>query len=124
VRVVTLEKPEGWITFDVSSETNEDGDGLYVFMLFVRGCQLCNRNHFRAPVYAYVLQILIIANHMSGKDTHVRGLRILGPIEWAALSLSSNLGVDYCCDLYRDNAADDDPFAFKTLPYTMYETIR
>jgi anaphase-promoting complex subunit 10 len=31
VRVVTLEKPEGWITFDVSSEPNEDGDGLYVF---------------------------------------------------------------------------------------------
>lgn len=28
VRVVTLEKPEGWITFDVSSEQNEDGDGL------------------------------------------------------------------------------------------------
>lgn len=28
VRVVTLEKPEGWITFDVSSEPNEDGDGL------------------------------------------------------------------------------------------------
>jgi len=85
VRVVTLEKPEGWITFDVSSEPNDDGDGL-------------------APVYAYVLQIVIAANHMSGKDTHVRGLRILGPIE--------------------DKATDDDPFAFKTLPYKMYETIR
>lgn len=33
------------------------------------------------PVYAYVLQIIIAANHMSGKDTHVRGLRILGPLE-------------------------------------------
>lgn len=29
-RVVTLDKPDGWITFDVSSELNEDGDGLYV----------------------------------------------------------------------------------------------
>ena len=29
VRVVTLDKPDGWITFDVSSEPNEDGDGLY-----------------------------------------------------------------------------------------------
>jgi anaphase-promoting complex subunit 10 len=28
VRVVTLDKPDGWITFDVSSEPNEDGDGL------------------------------------------------------------------------------------------------
>jgi len=34
------------------------------------------------PVYAYVLQIIVVANHMSGKDTHVRGLRILGPIEY------------------------------------------
>lgn len=28
VRVVTLDKPDGWIIFDVSSEPNEDGDGL------------------------------------------------------------------------------------------------
>lgn len=33
------------------------------------------------PVYAYVLQIIVVANHMSGKDTHVRGLRVLGPLE-------------------------------------------
>ena len=34
------------------------------------------------PILAYVLQIVIIANHMNGKDTHVRGLHVLGPIEW------------------------------------------
>jgi anaphase-promoting complex subunit 10 len=28
VRVVTFEKPEGWITFDISSEPNEEGEGL------------------------------------------------------------------------------------------------
>lgn len=27
VRVVTLDKPEGWLIFDISSEPNEDGDG-------------------------------------------------------------------------------------------------
>ncbi|KAF9463846.1 anaphase-promoting complex, subunit 10-domain-containing protein [Collybia nuda] len=85
VRVVTLEKPEGWITFDVSSEQNEDGDGL-------------------SPVYAYVLQIIVAANHMSGKDTHVRGLRVLGPVE--------------------DNATDDDPFPFVNPHFKLYETIR
>jgi len=85
VRVVTLEKPDGWITFDVSSEPNEDGDGLN-------------------PVYAYVLQIIIAANHMSGKDTHVRGLRVLGALE--------------------DRSSGDDPFVFKALAYTMYETLR
>jgi Anaphase-promoting complex, subunit 10 (APC10) len=38
--------------------------------------------HYSMPVYAYVLQIIVVANHMSGKDTHVRGLRILGPIKF------------------------------------------
>ena len=30
VRILTLDKPDGWITFDVSAEPNEDGDGWYV----------------------------------------------------------------------------------------------
>ncbi|KDR79057.1 hypothetical protein GALMADRAFT_244814 [Galerina marginata CBS 339.88] len=85
VRVVTLDKPDGWITFDVSSEPNEDGDGLN-------------------PVYAYVLQIIVAANHMSGKDTHVRGLRVLGPMD--------------------DNAGNDDPFTFQSPAFKMYETLR
>ncbi|KAG6878862.1 hypothetical protein C0992_007067 [Termitomyces sp. T32_za158] len=66
VRLVTLEKPDGWITFDVSSEPNEDADAF-------------------APLYAYVIQIIIAQNHMSGKDTHVRGLKILGPVEYGIL---------------------------------------
>jgi len=85
VRVVTLDKPDGWITFDVSSELNEDGDGLN-------------------PIYAYVLQIIVAANHMSGKDTHVRGLRVLGPLD--------------------DSTVNDDPFAFQSPAFKMYETIR
>ncbi|PPQ96241.1 hypothetical protein CVT26_005568 [Gymnopilus dilepis] len=85
VRVVTLDKPDGWITFDVSSEPNEDGDGL-------------------SPVYAYVLQIIVAANHMSGKDTHVRGLRVLGPLD--------------------DSQGNDDPFAFKSPAFTLFETLR
>ncbi len=36
----------------------------------------------RKPIYAYVLQIIVMTNHQSGKDTHVRGLRVLGPIEY------------------------------------------
>ncbi|THH09742.1 hypothetical protein EW146_g8599 [Bondarzewia mesenterica] len=62
VRSITLEKPDGWITFDVSTEPGDDGDGF-------------------KPVHAYILQILILTNHMNGKDTHVRGMRILGPVE-------------------------------------------
>jgi len=30
-----------------------------------------------------------LANHMNGKDTHVRGLRVLGPIEFNHVTLFS-----------------------------------
>lgn len=33
-----------------------------------------------------MLQVIIVNNHMNGKDTHVRGLKILGPIEYVASS--------------------------------------
>lgn len=37
---------------------------------------------FSKALHAYVLQVIILANHMNGKDTHVRGLRVLGPNEY------------------------------------------
>ncbi|OBZ72257.1 Anaphase-promoting complex subunit 10, partial [Grifola frondosa] len=85
VRAITLEKPDGWITFDVSGEPGEDGDGF-------------------KPLRVYVIQVVIVSNHMNGKDTHVRGLRVLGPIE--------------------DLSGEDDPFPFKSPAFKMYETIR
>jgi len=85
IRLVTLEKPNGWITFDVSSEPSEHGEGF-------------------KPIHAYVLQIVIVANHMNGKDTHVRGLHVLGPLE--------------------DAATEDDPFPFVSPNFRMYECIR
>lgn len=85
VRVATLDKPDGWITFDVSSELDEDATSF-------------------KPIYAYVLQIIVVANHMSGKDTHIRGLKVLGPIE--------------------DNTAEEDPFPFVSPAFKMYESLR
>ncbi|KAF8825000.1 hypothetical protein HHX47_DHR7000083 [Lentinula edodes] len=85
VRIITLEKPDGWLTFDISSEPNEGGEGL-------------------KPVYAYLLQIIILANHMSGKDTHVRGLRVLGPVE--------------------EVVSEEDPFPWTSTEFRMHETIR
>lgn len=88
VRVVTLEKPDGWITFDISSEPNEDGEG------------------FKA-VQAYILQVIVLANHMNGKDTHIRGLRILGPE-----------------DQEPDLDGSNDPFPWSSSPFKMYKQVR
>ncbi|TFY53649.1 hypothetical protein EVJ58_g9336 [Rhodofomes roseus] len=109
VRIVTLEKPDGWITFDVSAEPNEDGDG----------CKSIN---------AYMVQIIILANHMNGKDTHVRGLHILGPIEYVIqhtfsviCPLDIHVGGFHCRDTPADN---EEPFPWTSPTFKMYECIR
>ena len=48
----------------------------------------------RSPLYCYILQVIIIANHMNGKDTHVRGLRLLGPVEYVAGWLAADIDTD------------------------------
>lgn len=58
---------------------------------------------------------------MSGKDTHVRGLRVLGPVEYVLLSFPVYGNTDRSS---RDNATDDDPFPFVTPHFKIYETIR
>jgi anaphase-promoting complex subunit 10 len=89
VRAVTLDRPDGWITFDVSSEPGDDSEGLCVFLVLPPPLSLqrsmLNLFFFfffsSKPIHAYILQVIVLANHMNGKDTHVRGMRILGPIE-------------------------------------------
>ncbi|EJF56498.1 APC10-domain-containing protein [Dichomitus squalens LYAD-421 SS1] len=86
VRILQVEKPDGWITFDVCMEPNEDGDGF-------------------KHIEAYILQVIILTNHMNGKDTHVRGLKVLGPVE-AKLQVY------------------EEPFPFVSPQFKMYECIR
>ncbi|KZT42182.1 anaphase-promoting complex, subunit 10 [Sistotremastrum suecicum HHB10207 ss-3] len=85
VRMVSFEKPNSWIAFDISSEPTEDGD-------------TCK------PLHVFVVQVVIMGNHMNGKDTHVRGLRILGPV--------------------NEQIDDDDHFPFTSRAFKMYESIR
>ncbi|KAF8510940.1 anaphase-promoting complex, subunit 10/DOC domain-containing protein, partial [Hysterangium stoloniferum] len=86
VRLVTFDKPNGWLLFDVYMEPAEEGDGY-------------------KPLHAYVLQVVVVSNHMNGKDTHVRGLKIFGPLD----------------ETHEDG---DEPFPFKSPLFRMYERIR
>jgi anaphase-promoting complex subunit 10 len=87
VRAVTLDRPDGWITFDVSAEPGDDGEGLCVshrvpsFLLNFFYLHFSFSFASSKPIQAYILQVIVLANHMNGKDTHVRGMRILGPVE-------------------------------------------
>lgn len=40
------------------------------------------------PVRAHLIQIAIISNHLNGKDTHVRGLKVLAPQQYVHLALT------------------------------------
>ena len=39
----------------------------------------CGVSKKHPPIYTYLVQICILANHAVGKDTHVRGIKIFGP---------------------------------------------
>jgi Anaphase-promoting complex, subunit 10 (APC10) len=53
-------------------------------VFFCKGCLIIDGLASK-PLHAYVLQVVIVSNHMNGKDTHVRGLRIFGPLEWVLI---------------------------------------
>ena len=74
---------------------------------------------------AYVIQVIIVQNHMNGKDTHVRGLKILGPIEYVMFRSSFLICVLTAAHANRHKLqAHEEPFPFTTLPFKMYECIR
>ncbi|KAH8831586.1 anaphase-promoting complex, subunit 10-domain-containing protein [Flagelloscypha sp. PMI_526] len=82
-----FEKPDGWLLMDLNAEMMEDGE-----------------THM--PLHAYVLQLMVVTNYMSGKDTHVRGMKVLGPKEEAK----------------PDDGSD--PFPFEHSSYRLYQTLR
>lgn len=90
-----MDKPDGWITIDlrdgaVEGEDAEEMEEGYVFRrVFAFRSSLTDSSLMglvwfgsifcRASIPAFLLQIVIIANHLNGKDTHVRGLKVWGP---------------------------------------------
>jgi anaphase-promoting complex subunit 10 len=74
-------------------------------------------------VHAYVLQVIVLTNHMNGKDTHIRGLRILGPEESVDVPFSLT-----CSHVSHRKEPDldgtNDPFPWTTTPFKMYRQIR
>ncbi|KAG8999203.1 anaphase promoting complex subunit doc1 [Tulasnella sp. JGI-2019a] len=87
IKSVSMEQPRGWIQFDVGSEP-EGGDD----------------SERMKPLFMYVLQVVIAANHQNGKDTHVRGLAVLGPKE-----------LPY---------SDEERIPFKSVLFKMHEFVR
>jgi len=84
VRMVNFEKPTGWVTFDIVYDSDQAD--------IARSLDL------------HVLQIVIVGNHLHGKDTHVRGMLVLGQIP--------------------EEEREEHMFPFTSLPFQMYECVR
>ncbi|ORY91653.1 anaphase-promoting complex, subunit 10/DOC domain-containing protein [Leucosporidium creatinivorum] len=84
VRWVDLQQPNGWQHLKIGGSARGDDDG-------------------GEPIRAHLIQIAIISNHMNGKDTHVRGVRIFAP---------------------RQPLITDGLLPFQTVAFKQHETIR
>lgn len=84
----TFDKPDGWRHFllsktDTKNDEEESEDELPHEAPDAEGSTESTKKprarKVREPIYAYLLQVAILANHLNGKDTHVRGLKVWGP---------------------------------------------
>lgn len=66
VRFRELVEPQGWVHFALNKRDPHIPEELDP------AAEL-------EPIYAFVLQVCILGNHLNGKDTHIRSLRIFGP---------------------------------------------
>ncbi|CED84300.1 Anaphase-promoting complex (APC), subunit 10 [Phaffia rhodozyma] len=65
IRIVEFQKPDGWMTLDLRDAVLEDAEG--------------NETDPGEPIEAFLIQVVILGNHLNGKDTHVRGVKVWGP---------------------------------------------
>ena len=73
------------------------GEPNHVRVLPLSLWSLSNPLVFRKPLQAYVLELLVAANHQNGKDTHVRGLVVYGPKECVSLLWVLQWLTSYIC---------------------------
>ncbi|GAA5987029.1 hypothetical protein JCM10908_000997 [Rhodotorula pacifica] len=87
IRLVDLPNPTGWQVIKLASGPGSSG---------ATGEQ-------EEPLRAHLLQVAILSNHMNGKDTHVRGIKVLAPKT-----------LDF----------DDDLVPWRSVEFLQHETIR
>ncbi|KAI5480353.1 hypothetical protein MNV49_000928 [Pseudohyphozyma bogoriensis] len=98
VRYVEMVSPNGWQHFKLAGRAAEGGNDeeWVVSLCLVVGCG-CE------PIRAHLIQIAIISNHLNGKDTHVRGVKVFAP---------------------RQSQMTDGLMPFTTIAFRQHETIR
>jgi anaphase-promoting complex subunit 10 len=73
VKVVDLHQPRGWQTVHVGDYGREYSPEQPHF------CLCPDRRLGSGIINAFLVQIVVLANHQNGKDTHLRGVKIFAP---------------------------------------------
>ena len=74
---IELNEPKGWITVPLSATPNESSDTTDIDS---------NNN----PLRTWFLQAAVISMHQNGKDTHVRQVKVFGPVSAKRRETTSN----------------------------------
>ncbi|KAL0902896.1 hypothetical protein M5K25_005389 [Dendrobium thyrsiflorum] len=80
IKAVELMKPVGWVHISLSGTDPRD-----------------------TFIHTFMLQIAVLSNHLNGRDTHIRQIKIYGP---------------------RPNPVPNQPFHFTSKEFITYSTIR
>lgn len=82
-------------------------------------------------IHTFMLQIAVLSNHLNGRDTHIRQIKIYGPRPYAYVFYEFHSS--YLClflylfhlkSLYFRNPVPNLPFHFTSKDFITYSTIR
>ncbi|KAK6152925.1 hypothetical protein DH2020_012564 [Rehmannia glutinosa] len=101
IKVVELVKPTGWVYISLSG--NDPSMHLWN-RLFISVNYACRIMLWKETfVNTFMLQIAVLSNHLNGRDTHVRQIKVYGP---------------------RLNPIPRQPFQFTSTEFITYSTLR
>ncbi|GHJ87258.1 hypothetical protein NliqN6_3660 [Naganishia liquefaciens] len=92
IRQYDLDKPDGWIPIPLRPITIDD-PALAVPISTPENPTAGKIEVAGPPVPAFYLRVHIVQNHLNGKDTHVRGLRVFGLATASAVPLQQRVSL-------------------------------
>ncbi|KAK9172010.1 Anaphase-promoting complex,subunit 10 (APC10) [Cryptosporidium meleagridis] len=76
LKEMQLTEPDGWVRIPLSPR--EIADNFFKDAMPIQIKTMCDSQNY---ISAFCIQIAILANHQTGRDTHVRQIRVWGPRE-------------------------------------------
>ena len=73
VKVVEMDKPVGWTTVSLESSRARFDTRRVLFLICFLLSSSCK---------AFLVQVCVVSNHQNGRDTHIRQIKIFGPLQY------------------------------------------